>query len=245
MTGMHAVQGGILVLAVLAGGGPAAFADDTPATGTLSGTVTFQGKVPAPRVIEVTKDPEVCKDAMGQEVQDVVVSDGGGLADVFVEIYGVKKPSGGWNWNLPEGDIEMHQKGCRFHPHVLVVPHLHELVIYSHDPILHNINTGSWNHAQPPQEKLVPIRQKVRRRGPGFQRINCNVHEWMAAWMYVPKTPFYARSAADGSFSIPDLPPGKYKVTASHATLGDQKGEITIRAGETAEWNLVFESPMK
>lgn len=58
--------------------------DEETATGTLVGSISFAGAVPDPRLIQATKNPEVCKAGEG-EVQDVHVKDGK-LADAVVEV---------------------------------------------------------------------------------------------------------------------------------------------------------------
>jgi hypothetical protein len=40
--------------------------------------------------------------------------------------------------------------------------------------------------------------------------------------------PYYAVSAPDGSFAIPNLPPGDYTIEAWHETLGTQDQKVTV-----------------
>jgi hypothetical protein len=62
----------------------------------------------------------------------------------------------------------------------------------------------------------------------------CDVHNWMHAWVGVLEHPFHAVSAADGTFSIEGLPPGSYTIEAWHEALGAQAHTVTIApAGET------------
>ena len=46
--------------------------------------------------------------------------------------------------------------------------------------------------------------------------------------------PFYAVSGEDGTFSIKNLPPGKYTLEAWHEKLGTQDQEVTVGRQETA-----------
>lgn len=50
-----------------------------------------------------------------------------------------------------------------------------------------------------------------------------------------------AITAADGSFSIPNVPPGAHDVTASHAGYGDGTASATVTAGMTANVSLTLE----
>lgn len=224
----------LLVLTLLVGA-----ADAADAPGALAGRTSFEGTPPAPREIAVSKDATECKHAAGA-VQDVVVAADKSLAGVVVEILGIKQ-EGAWEWKHPEGGYAIRQKDCRFTPSQLVIPSGAEVLIYNDDPVLHNINTGQWNVAQPGKTDR-PAKQKIRYAGQAFVRANCNVHSWMEAWIYVARSPFYAATGADGKFKIENVPPGAYKITASHPTLGTQKFEVTIASGQTATHDLTFRS---
>jgi hypothetical protein len=42
-------------------------------------------------------------------------------------------------------------------------------------------------------------------------QLSCDIHPWMAAWVYVFDTDAFAVTAADGSFHIDNVPPGRYR----------------------------------
>jgi len=44
----------------------------------------------------------------------------------------------------------------------------------------------------------------------------------------------------DGSFSIPNLPPGKYTLEAWHETLGTQDQDVTVAPNGTVTANFDF-----
>src|SRR5262245_35139964 len=73
--------------------------------GSISGEVKFTGAAPAPKVVKVNKDNEVC----GQEkkVADVAVGAGGGLANALVAVTDAK----GAKAAQP---AVLDQKGCEF-----------------------------------------------------------------------------------------------------------------------------------
>jgi hypothetical protein len=67
----------------------------------------------------------------------------------------------------------------------------------------------------------------------------------MGARVGVLDHPFYAVSAADGSFALPKLPAGTYTVEAIHEELGKQSQEITVVDGQPLEIELTFEAKKK
>ncbi len=203
------------------------------APGTIAGRAVFEGSVPPARQLKVDKDMDHCMLAAG-EVQDVVVGADGALSGVVVEVKGLDG-----EWQHPEGGYVIRQKGCRFHPEFMVVPDGAELTIYNEDPVLHNVNTGQFNIAQPGGESYVSKR-KIAFQGRSFIHVTCNVHGWMEAWIYVARSSFFAVTGADGSFRIDNVPPGTYKVSARHPNLRSKRFEVTVESGQTVEEQVIF-----
>jgi hypothetical protein len=49
-----------------------------------------------------------------------------------------------------------------------------------------------------------------------FLRFKCDVHPWMFSYVTVLDHPYFAVSGKDGSFTIKNVPPGKYTLVAMH-----------------------------
>jgi hypothetical protein len=56
------------------------------------------------------------------------------------------------------------------------------------------------------------------------------------------KNSHYAITQGEGGFTLPNLPPGKYTITAWHESYGDQSQEVTISGNETKIANFVFKA---
>jgi hypothetical protein len=118
--------------------------------GTIVGEVMVQGTPPAPKTITVNKDPQVC--GSEKKLVDVTVGPEHGLADAVVSLPDVK--------STPRpAKSTLDQKGCEFHPEVLVMGP-GELDILNSDGILHNIHSTStanrpFNMAQPKFKKVI------------------------------------------------------------------------------------------
>lgn len=209
-----------------------------PDGGVVRGKVTFQGAVPAARRLQITKDLEVCGDGPSER-QEVSVS-AGALRDVVVTIQEVKQ---GKAW--PTGEVNLDQKKCTFLPYVQVVAPSAPLGIINSDPVLHNLHPFElhgttkrtlFNLAQPKQgSKIV---KTIAPRASEVVRLECDAHTWMLAWLYVPRNPYYAVVAPDGSFSIDQVPPGTYTVRAWHPTLGTQERRVAI--GPRGQTDVAF-----
>jgi hypothetical protein len=62
-----------------------------------------------------------------------------------------------------------------------------------------------------------------------FMKFQCDVHPWMFAWVTIEDSPYFALSGKDGSFTIKNVPPGKYTITASHRKLGPQTQDVEVK----------------
>lgn len=229
-------------------------AKDVADGGKLSGKVTFKGDVPAPKMFPVEKNPEVCGTGT-RELKEVTVGAGGGLAHAVVYF---QKVEAGKKWPAPpknefgeSKDYELNQKACLFTPWIMVVPNKSEVSIVNRDPILHNIHTYElipsgerfvrvtmFNEAQPTQG--YTFKKKIRMRRGDTVKVECDAHNFMHSYFKVLKNPYFAMSGADGSYSIDNIPPGKYKVSVWHSSLGKVTKDVEITAGGAAELSHEF-----
>jgi plastocyanin len=63
----------------------------------------------------------------------------------------------------------------------------------------------------------------------GVVKVGCNIHDWMSAIILVLPTPWFARTSADGTFTIENVPEGKHSVVAWHE-LSKLKPEETAQS---------------
>jgi hypothetical protein len=64
----------------------------------------------------------------------------------------------------------------------------------------------------------------------------------MHGYFVVLATSHYTITGNDGGFTLKDLPPGKYTVTAWHEKFGSQSQEVTVPASGAATVNFVFKA---
>jgi plastocyanin len=193
--------------------------------GTISGEVKVSGAAPAPKVVKVNKDNEVC--GAEKKLVEVAVGAGNGLADAVVAVPGAKGAK-------PAKKAVLDQKGCEFRPQLLVMAP-GEVDILNSDGVLHNIHTFSTanpaiNKAQPKFKKTMT--EKFDK--PEAIKVQCDAHSWMHGWIYVTDTPA-ATTDDKGSFKIENVPAGKHKVEVWHPVLGKQTKEVEVKAGQEAK----------
>ena len=218
-----------MMVIVLAGPGSAASSD----TGTIVGEVVYAGDPPPVKKIEITKDKEKC--GTEKVLEELVVGPDRGLRWVVVSLEGAE-----WNAEAPEVQgIQLDQSGCRFVPHVLVVPTDVDLSVLNSDGILHNVHT--YSKANLPMNRAQPaFRKKMRMKFGEAEviRVACDVHNWMGAWIVVSDNPYTAVTDENGSFRLTGIKPGTYKLKLWHERLGEQTKEVTVRGGEETKVTL-------
>jgi plastocyanin len=203
--------------------------------GTITGTVKYKGDPPAPEKVAVTKDTEVC----GKEktAPALLVGADKGIKNVVVRIADIRK---GKKLEPPASNPVFDQKGCEFHPHVLLFPAGSTIDILNSDGILHNVHTTStvnpsFNQAQPKFKKKIT---KTIEKPEMPIKVVCDAHGWMSAWWISQEHPYYALTDDGGAFTLSDVPPGDYQVEIWHETLGKHVEKVSVKAGEQVKLSV-------
>ncbi|MEA2163573.1 MAG: hypothetical protein QOK37_1700 [Thermoanaerobaculia bacterium] len=207
---------------------------------TLTGTVKFAGAAPKMNNIQMSADP-YCQSQHGSAPateEDAVVGAGGELANVFVYIKDIKG-----NFPAPSTPVVLDQKGCQYQPHVHGVMVGQPLEIKNDDATLHNVHAmpavnSQFNEGQPVQG-MVSTKKFDKAEITPF-KVKCDVHGWMKSYMAVMPHPFFAVSQTNGTFTIPNLPPGSYTVVAWHEKYGQQEQQVTVGAKESKALSFSF-----
>ncbi len=180
--------------------------------GTISGKVTWTGAKPKLEPFEINKNPEVCDTAKSgkRPSSRLAISESGGVANAVVYLEGIQagKPLG-------KTGAKLDQKGCRYDPHIIIIPRRTELSMSSSDAILHNVHMfGAANYNIPFPDKNT-VAKKMRKAG--VVRVQCDAgHGWMSAYVFVINHPYYAVTDENGAFTWTDVPAGKYTVKMWH-----------------------------
>jgi plastocyanin len=205
--------------------------------GTVSGKVTYTGTPAKQKAISMSKEPSCEKQHATPVATETVVTDSSNsLENVVVYI-----SAGADDPNPPSQAVTFTQKGCQYIPHVVAMHTGQELDVLNADQTSHNIHplaktNREWNKSQPPG--APPIKDKFDQ--PEFISVKCNIHPWMHGWFAVLKTNHYSVSGDGGAFSLPNLPPGKYTVTAWHEDYGTKTQDVTISGNETKNIDFTF-----
>jgi plastocyanin len=210
--------------------------------GKITGTVKLDGAAPHMKGIDMSKDP-YCSKAHATDpahLEQVVAGANGGLANVVLYI-------ADWSGSAQASTAVpvFDQKNCVYTPHVLAMDVGQTFKVTTSDQTTHNIHplpnpmTGNipWNQSQPPGASPVEKSWKSAEVIP----VQCNIHPWMHGWFVVVKGP-YATTDADGKYTINNVPPGNYTVTAWQETYNTVTQKVTVAAGGSATADFTFKA---
>ena len=213
------------------------------AGGSITGTITFEGKAPKMKPLKVDADPIcVANNEIAPKKEWLILDENKGVKNVLVFV------TEGLNidYSPPEEPVVIDQKGCIYSPHVLGIMAGQQLDILNNDGTLHNIHAlpkvnKEFNKAQPRSKKKLSV--KFEKPEAPF-KVKCDVHPWMGAYIGVFDHPCFAVSGDDGTYIISDLKPGEYVIEAWHEKLGSQTANVTV-SDSAAHQDFTFKKPSK
>jgi len=238
--------------------------------GTLTGKVTLKGDIPEPRAFPIVLYAfgTYCKkisDGKGHVLlREFNVDDGAGLQDAVISVQGVEKGKRFHHIRneyvstncmfhpakVPDNEqFEVHDgKMHHVHPLVAVMENHQPLYVGNRDPILHNGQVYQKERGNRVLNFPVPVSQGLHGGYVHFDSGNrilemiCGMHEFMQAWGWMVDNPYYAKTKKGGAFTIDELPPGTYKVTAWHPHLKPIEKEVTVVPGGTVSLDFEFDA---
>jgi hypothetical protein len=214
----------------------------------ITGTVTLKGTPPPEKEYTTLESDAVCGKLHPGKVftHFYVVGADKGLADVIVMLKGV--PAKAADASVAPAVID--QKGCLYTPQIIALQAGQKLVAKNSDPQLHNIRINPEVQANKDassgkfslgQAEGAPDLTYTFPAAENFMKFQCDVHPWMYAWVTVIDNPYFAVTGKDGKFTIKNVPPGKYTITAMHykAAKEGMNKEIEVKdSGATADFTL-------
>ncbi len=145
----------------------------------------------------------------------------------------------GKSFPAPAAHARMNQESLMFAPHVLAVQEGTTVDFLNSDAVQHNVfsptacagkmNLGPWPTGQTRSHTFTKE---------CFVTLLCLIHPQMLGYVAVLPTPYFAVTAADGSYSIPNVPDGSYTVKVWHPKLHTAPVKETVKGATQANFTL-------
>ena len=205
-----------------------------PVEGSVKGRIVFDGKAPEAKPLPIKEAQAEGCCAPGTKVDDtdrsLLVDEKGGIANVVVGL-----TVDGFKFELPKEPVLLDQEGCRFSTVVLPV-HVGTTVAYGNsDSISHNVHTYATKNEGINKTVAAGTTLEQKLEEAEAVRVACDIHPWMEAHVYVTESTHFTVTGRDGSFELPGVPAGEYKLEIWHAKLGKGKGTAKVAADGSAE----------
>lgn len=200
------------------------------ATGVLEGRVTYSGTAPPPVAVAES----------GGEQKVLQVDRAGGLRYVVVYLPDARAAA------PPSGPAAMDQRSFIFVPQVLAVRAGQVVRFTNGDPANHNVRSRDANPANAFNLATADSRAVETHRFAATPPdrpvvLSCDIHPWMAAWVYAFEHDAFAITSADGSYRIAGIPAGRYRVSVRQpAGRLARELAVDIRPGETTRLDVRF-----
>jgi len=212
------------------------------AEGKITGTIKLQGTPAHQRPIDMSKEPNCQKAHAAHPVTTETVVTGPNNTLQYVVVYISEGLPAAAASQVPSETPTC----CQYIPHVMALDVNQHFKVTNSDPHSHNIHPipkpGSanheWNKSQPagaaPFDVSWPAEEVAI-------HVKCNIHPWMSGYMAVVKGPT-GTSDNNGSYTLSNVPPGNYTLTAWQETYGTQTQKVTVSAGQPAKADFTFKA---
>ena len=188
--------------------------------------------------------------SLKKEIRTEVTVDNGGTITGAVKCKRVRHPEdvvvyieevNGNNYPAPEEKGILDQLNLTFVPHVIAVQKGTSIDFPNSDLVRHNLfsppeccqqfNLGTYD---------VGVVKTIKFDTVCDVPLLCNVHAEMSGFVVVLNNPYFSVTGRDGVFTIENVPPGTYKVSAWHEKLRTVTKDVTVESGKSSnvDFNL-------
>jgi plastocyanin len=133
------------------------------------------------------------------------------------------------------------QRDATFIPHVLPIVKGSTVRIVNRDKTYHNVFSLSpikkFNIGRRPTGEEVPVTFDKT----GIIQVFCDIHSHMSAFILVLNNSMFVQPSADGTFTLDDVPPGKYTIQAWHERFSAAPQSVTVTPGESVSVDFVLQ----
>ena len=165
----------------------------------------------------------------------------GALRDAVIWIEGAALPARGPDSLRAGRTGQLAQRDQSFTPRVVPIVAGGQVDFPNHDRIYHNVFSVSPAKRFDLGKYGRGKSKSVRFDKPGVVKVYCDIHSNMEGFVLVVPNAWFARPAEDGSFELPPVPGGTYRLVAWHPDLGPRALSTTVGDHETRSVEVSLE----
>jgi plastocyanin len=192
--------------------------------------------VPEAKIVPVKRDRKICGETVA--IQPLLVDpDTKGIQYVVLSLEGIDHESP----EVPEDTVLFANQDCAFHPRVKGAVVGQRLELVNKDPMLHNTHLRLGKRTFVNVAQVIggrPILKKLQ--DAGIMRITCDKHKFMEGFLLTFDHPYFAVTNALGEFAIRNVPPGRWKLTIWHQTLGALETQVTVSPAKDTILDMAY-----
>lgn len=220
----------VVVATVTVGLCQAAIADHS--AGSVSGRVTYVGKLPEPIYVFES----------GSTQSIIAVDAQKGVASAVIYLQAPATSTAG-----DPNELIVNQRNWWFTPAVVAVRAGQPVRFTNDDSSNHNVRA---THGTPANRFSAytgtgqPYVHRFR-TNPELAPtvVTCDIHAWMMAWVYVFDHPYFTTSARAGDFTLPEVPARHYRLSVRHGPAGLSRDiDVDVSAGRETRLDVVFDT---
>jgi plastocyanin len=144
------------------------------------------------------------------------------------------------SYPVPDKNPALDQENLQFHPQVLPILVGTTVDFPNRDNLFHNV--FSYSQAKEFDLGRYPRNdsRSVTFDKPGLVRVYCDIHSHMNATIIVLSHPYFATLNDDGTYAIPRVPEGKYRVVFWYDRDVLERRTVEVRAGESTVVDFTY-----
>jgi plastocyanin len=217
---MRLLAGTVTALLAVAGS-----SSQLPERGAITGKVTLTTAVRGVPLASNVYQPR----AVGRH-------DPGRTAEILNVLVFLKDAS--FSGTLPASRQVIEQVNESFVPRVVAVTRGSVVAFPNGDPYFHNVfslsraatfDLGRYRQGQTREERFTKA---------GLIKVYCHIHSHMSASIMVLDHPYFTVPRPDGTFTLPNVPPGKYTLVGWHERVGERASSVVVEPARTAALDL-------
>jgi len=203
----------------------AALAGQSPESGVITGQVKLTSRVrgtPLPSNVYQPRSVANHDTIAIPEIRNVVVY-----------LKGVKSKA-----PLSVSHQEISQEHESFVPRVVAVTRGSTIDFPNADPYFHNVFSLSSALTFDLGRYPMGRSKSATLTNAGLVKVYCHIHSHMSASILVLDHPYFAMPDVDGSFTIPDVPPGTYTIVGWHERIGERASVVSVKPGASSSISI-------